>query len=285
MNIVTPVFVDWITATGGQSTSGTWLQKHLTKEVSAPTHRGYHRSHAVQYYPSGWRYYYTPDALDEPCVMVMDGGALSNIRREEGNDYASKVVAQVARATSKFTRIDLTIDFVDHGTFARSFHEFMSKNKDKWANIFPRRKVTLIDSGGTTVYIGSRQSPLMLRIYDKATESKGIVGTSRLEIELKGHYAKQCHSIIRSEFGWSKATTLYTSFIRSVSTWEDFPEVESLLVGEVIQIDKEEREPRSDVKDWLKRQVLPSFVRSPEQESGDLWEWFKGMVEAGRLGA
>jgi hypothetical protein len=189
------------------------------------------------------------------------------------NDWCLKTVAQIANASSHFTRIDLTVDIIDKGQFSRDLADYLLHYPERMAYLFPRRKVTIVRSTGTTVYVGSRQSPLLLRIYDKYAESSGEIPATRIEIELKGHYAKECHRIMKGYDGWLKPTALYKGFVRSLSTWEGFPIVQAILDGEVTMVDKEEREPKADTKEWLKRQVLPTFTRDWNHGGSDLWFW------------
>jgi DNA relaxase NicK len=279
MTVVSPVFIDWITAKGANSWMGSWVQKHHALEQIIVIPRAYHRSVGLQYLPSAWRVYYSPEDKEVNSVTVLDGTALSNIRRQHDNDWCNKEVAQLAKVSDKFTRIDLAVDIMDEGLYARHFYNEAALDYEAFCEKFPRRKVSLYKSTGTTVYIGSRTSPLMLRVYDKNSESRGQIPSTRVEIELKDKYAQHCHSSMLDSDGWLKATSLFTTYLRRLSSWQDFPTVESLLTGEVVTVAKQEREKMWEKKEWLRRQVMPTFTKAWESEGKSLLSWFVEEVQ------
>lgn len=279
MNKVTPVFIDWVTATGSENFMGSWLQKNLSYQSTQSIPRAYHRQLGTVYQPSGIRMYFTPEAKDVPAVTVLDGQCLAHIRREYGLEGCTAVVNQLARVSDHFTRVDLTVDIMDSGKFATRFYDDFSAEYLVCSAKFPRRKATLMKSSGTSVYIGSRQSPLMLRVYDKNAESKGKIPATRIELEIKGDTARWLHKTMKTGFAFWTASPTFTTLMYRFSTWQEWPTVEAILTGEVVQVEKVETEPLMDTKEWLRRQVLPTFVRDYENSGRELWNWFVDTLE------
>jgi DNA relaxase NicK len=174
---------------------------------------------------------------------------------------------------------------MDGGKLAHRVHDY----HDTGRVTFGRRRVTTVQQdgewGGLTLYVGSRSSPKMLRVYDKHAESKGKHSASRFEFELKDVAAHEVTSILAQWGGYLKASTIWTGLMREFADWEELKEVSDLLWGEVTPVDAHRKERLQDKKEWLSNQVLPSFVRDAQNEGGELWRWFFELVEKARLGA
>lgn len=282
---VTPVFCDWVTAVSPTIRVGRWLRLFLDRETTVPTYRGFHRTHAVKYHPSEIVHYHSPHDLDIGSVLVMSGSAMNNLRQIYDNEGSLKLVSILARCTSHFSRIDLAIDIMDTGALATKF----AKMSLMGTLDFGRRKFRVVQEGGewggTTTYVGSRTSPKYMRVYDKFAESKGLIPASRIEFELKAECAEEVTSILSGFGGHSKASSLFVGLLGQFTNWDEFPVVEALRYGEVTTIDVARKERLSDRKEWLTRQVLPTFIRTPDGEGGELWAWMVEMVEAARRGA
>lgn len=283
--IVTPVFCDHVTSVAPTIKTGHWLRMFLDRETNEPTYKAYHRTHGVKYHPSGIRHYYSPHDMQIGSVMVIDGQAMGNMRQIYDNEGSLKVISILARNCDHFSRIDLSVDIMDGGELARTFAQFT----DVGLMDFGRRKARVMretgEWGGTTTYVGTRTSPKFLRVYDKRSESKGKINASRIEFELKAEAAEEVTSILADFGGHLKASSIFIGLLGQFTDWELFPVIEDLRYGEVVTIPPIKRERLSDKKEWLSKQVLPTFVKSPHGEGGELWAWFVELVEAGRRGA
>jgi hypothetical protein len=104
----------------------------------------------------------------------------------QGKDAAA-IIGMAIDAGYNITRIDIAIDL--HG-FPFSVMD-VAKERQSSAYIGRKRVVTVIDGvAGATLYVGSRQSEKMVRVYDKAAE-QGVFGAwIRCEVEYKGDTAK-----------------------------------------------------------------------------------------------
>lgn len=88
----------------------------------------------------------------------------------------------LAHSNWKFTRVDLAYDFFDSGTSVR---EIWTRHIEP-AFLGKKLKTSFIQSGkGDTIYIGSRYSNYMIRIYDKGKEQKTSHDWIRFELEIK----------------------------------------------------------------------------------------------------
>lgn len=99
----------------------------------------------------------------------------------------------------KFTRLDFAVDVFGQGSPEDVFSALQAgrfETKAKSYSIIQQfengPQETDHYSAGCTLYIGSRQSPKMLRVYDKAAE-QGLSGVKwlRVELEAKDDYAHQ----------------------------------------------------------------------------------------------
>jgi len=276
---VSPVFIDWITAVGLETRHGRWLHHFLVSQDAKPCPRGYHQYKAVEYYPSLWKHFYSPHKLDNASIIVASGAALQDMRDQHDNNWTNKVAAILARSTGHFSRIDLACDIWDGGLLAKNVALLtMTSELD-----FGRRTARIVmspgEGGGTTTYIGARASPVFLRIYDKAAESKGKILASRIEFELKAEEARAVTEQLRRFEGWTLPPLIFTFLLRQFEALHRFKVIEDLLWGEVASLNILKRERLEDKKTWLSRQIKPTFTRDPDGKGGELWAWFKDMVE------
>lgn len=281
MTIITPVFVDWVTAVAPDTKHGMWLRYFLGNEVTTACQRAYHRERGVEYYPSQAKHYFTPNDLSKGSIIVMDGSCLGNMRRDHDNDWSNKVVALLARCSDHFSRVDLTVDIMDEGYFARKIARETVEDRMDWG----RRKATVVQgqglAGGTTTYVGSRTSPVYFRCYDKAAESKGKILASRLEFELKAEHAVGVSKSLSDMTGWLNVTGLFTRYLREISDWTGHEEIVNIIYGDVQTVDIKPRERLMGQKEWLERQVFPTFLKHPNTTGLELWQWMKERIETG----
>lgn len=282
---VTPVFCDWVTAVSPTIRMGRWLRMFLDRETTKTVYKAFHRTHGVEYYPSGIKHYYSPHDLDIGSVLVMDGSAMSNLRNLFDNEGSLKVVSILARCSAHFSRIDLALDIMDSGRLAINLAELTQKGIIDYG----RRKARVVTEtgewGGTTTYVGSRTSPKYLRVYDKYAESKGKIPATRIEFELKAEAAEELTSLLAAFGGHLQASRIFVGLLGQFADWRDFPIIEDLRYGEVTVINPARKERLQDRKEWLTRQVLPTFIKEPAGIGGELWAWMVEMVEKSRMGA
>lgn len=277
---VSAVFPDWITAVGTTMKTNEWLRIWLGQDEASAIQRGYHRSHAVEYYPSGVKHYYNAHDLDVGSVLVFTGSCLGNLRDNADGSFTQKMAVILARKSSHFSRIDLTCDIYDNGATA---HEVAGKIiRDQLDT--GRRSATVVQKkgirNGVTTYIGARSSPKLMRIYDKSAESGGEIQATRLEIELKAEAAEAFSTHLQATIGerYRTFTPIFTGILAEMADWTGVKYIEDLRYGEVRELPIGKRERLMEKKAWLKRQVMPTFAKKTGQ-ADELWSWFKELIE------
>jgi len=273
---VSPVFVDHVTAVGVMAKHGSWLKHFLNREHTTSIQKAYHKTNGFQYYPSLFRHYFTPHKPEEQSVLVMDGSSLAGFRTTFDNDYVNKMVRLVAVASLHFSRIDISLDLMDNGLFA---HAFASDCRAGKVNLGKRKPAYYEKNGGVSTYIGARTSPKMLRVYDKNAESEGKNPATRFEFELKAEAANIVSDRIQAFEGYKLFTGFWIGLMLEFADWSIYPDIEQILIGEVETIDLPPRERLLDKKTWLRKQVLPTFIKDWNGTGHELWEWFQQTVE------
>lgn len=155
----------------------------------------------------------------------------------------------------------------------------------------PIRKASLIASNGLTLYIGGRQSKMMIRTYDKSAEVKAKTGkdiepTLRIELEVKQELANGvARDIAKSnDAGHALAHTYWTTLSDDHISFESgtLSEVMDIDSAEIIEIDYSKRQGvKLEYDHWVRRQVAPKFrelyghLKTAEQME-KLWDIFMG---------
>jgi len=276
---VSPVFCDWLTSIAPTARHHSWLRHFLSQDTRQACARAYHHELATEYFPSLIKFYSSSPERELPSVLVLSGAALADMRQKNDNAFTNKVIALLARTSRHFSRIDLAIDIFDGGFLARQLvHAIVNGTIE-----FGRRSAHVVlgsgEGGGATAYIGARTSPLYLRIYDKAAESKGRILATRIEFELKGDWSKALAQQLAVFNGWTLPPRLFTGLLNDFPTLAQFSEIEQLMYGDVTVVHLSKRERLLETKDWLARQVLPTFLKDKEGRGAELWAWFKEKVE------
>lgn len=276
---ITAPFVDWITARGTDTTHTRWLGRFLKYEVIEPVRTAYHRSHAVQYYPSEIRHYFSPRENDLDSIIVFDGSALNNIRREHDNLYCDKVCGIVARSSVTFTRFDVSVDIMDNGDLAWEVARLTAADKIDYGRRKAHAHIERKHSDGCSTYCGVRTSPKMMRLYDKSAETKGKIPATRIEFELKDDAAHLVCSTLSATKGYTMIPKIFNGLIRDIADWTPVPLLQSMIWGEAITIEPATRESQLSKKEWLIRQVAPTFTKTAG--GAELWRWFRTFIEEG----
>lgn len=158
------------------------------------------------------------------------------------------------------TRIDLAVDIFDGGIAA---HQFAENLENGLVATSARRKVVtkgVGKHGGVTSYLGSGQSPRMIRVYDKMTESKGLIPSTRVELQARGKYAAALWLKLSTYVSNLVFNTACTDAIRGLITFSGVELIDKMLENSLAH-ELPEDVPGDWTKwQWLIRQVLPTFV-------------------------
>ena len=202
-----------------------------------------------------------------------------------------KKMLQVIKLIGHVTRLDLAID--DKGNPYYTLPElqnvleeqrFCSKFRS-WRLV--KDSTTSGELVGATLYLGSRQSDIMLRVYDKQLEriAKGIEGASdtpwiRWELELKNEYANiALTDLLEDTDVGSLVFGILSNYFRIIlfddtnksrcsmdETWERF-------LGEVSRIQlfvMQEPATLSDKREWILKQCAPTITGLILANYGDI---------------
>lgn len=275
----TAVFCDWLTAVGDLTILNTLIKVALTGVEVKDGKPGYHHSRSWEYSPYGLQLFFSPLRPEVDAVLVVDGQANAVIRDTHGVDFSWGFIQHMAYASHHFSRIDFTMDYYDTGLLALT----ASAKALNGELSFGRRSASVMrdvgDATGATLYVGKRTSPMMLRLYNKAAESKGKTPATRIEFELKDGASKAVHAEFKDEFASSLPSRIMIGLLKNFLVPEEWPEFEDLFYGDIHILRPEARESMLTKKEWLKRQVIPTFVRSWDNGGEELWAWFREVVE------
>lgn len=228
----------------------------------------YHDAKENRYMSIHWS-----DNHPEWRVMVeMTGKQLSEYRAD-GHSIAHLFKWALAMG-ARFTRLDFAVDIFDsEGSPLDVLECYHTGQLDTVAkSVSVVEKTRKKQSLGATVYLGSRASERLIRVYDKGKQAKTTLDWIRVEIEVKGKRAVQFGKLIDEE-GLDAAGKAY---IADCVEWSDIPWFEEIWRDglEPVNIDAIGR-PETDRERWLRTVVIP--VVAEELESGA--EWLREALE------
>jgi DNA relaxase NicK len=190
----------------------------------------------------------------EMRVLTQYSGTTLARYQDENIRPTSLLQLHAIKDGSRLTRIDLAFDLHDTGLSISEQYESLKRGNAKAAT----SKANLIVgvTGGTTLYIGSRQSDKFLRIYDKAAEQEIPGDWVRVELEIKGDTAQALGKQI------SMASEYELAAIAKGMLWSmvQFPdEIWQNLCSESSPVGFSISHKKSDnLKSWLADQVAPA---------------------------
>ena len=181
-------------------------------------------------------------------------------------------------STINITRLDIAMDIFENKTLLNSIVEAYNSNnyrsKAKSSNI-------IISKGsngriGTTINFGSRQSAVLIRIYDKAAESDMEVNWVRIEIECKD---KKYNKKIINNINSLGISATYKAIINNYLAFLEYRDANisrsktakwwSKIIDSVDKIklyEAPEARTLDEVKKWLIRQTSASFATVLQSE-------------------
>jgi len=209
-------------------------------------------------------------------MLQMTGKQLSEFRKSGGDIV--EVLLFCIRRWGTFTRLDFAVDIMDSG----------GKPEDLYARwqtsgmITSARTASIItgknekESTGTTVYIGSRQSLRMMRVYEKGKQMGMPVDWLRAELEFKGARANQMAQSMCTYGVANGGVTHMRKFVQLT----DIEWFENALEGdyEVFDIDAIGR-PQTDHDKWIFEVVIPAIEKSVARGLPGVLEVLRAIVE------
>ena len=186
----------------------------------------------------------------------------------QGIDLWSLLFRLAQSAKINITRLDLALD-----TSVKLIDK-VRKNIDSKKYISKSRSISYICKSGKdstrteTIYIGSRSSDLMIRIYDKAIEqSLEGIDWERWEIVLKKEKIKEAIPLLKKDISQTFRDILYTYFrpLKKVESNKSRSKVESWylkFLGKVEKISLYRDPSQKTIEDkwnWVEKQVAPTL--------------------------
>lgn len=187
----------------------------------------------------------------------------------QGQDLWSLVFRLERSDKINITRLDLALD-----TSVKLIDKIRAKI-DKKEYISKSRSISYICRSGATstrtetIYIGSRSSDLMIRIYDKAVE-QGLeeIDWERWEIVLKKDKIKEAIPLLKKDISQTFKNILYTYFrpIKKIESNKSRSKVESWYIrflGKVEKVSLYKDPAQRTIEDkwnWIEKQVAPTLA-------------------------
>ena len=186
----------------------------------------------------------------------------------QGIDLWSLLFRLAQSAKINITRLDLALDT------SIKLIDKVRQNIDSKKYISKSRSISYICKSGKdstrteTIYIGSRSSDLMIRIYDKAIEqSLEGIDWERWEIVLKKEKIKEAMPLLKKDISQTFRDILYTYFrpLKKVESNKSRSKVESWylkFLGKVEKISLYRDPSQKTIEDkwnWVEKQVAPTL--------------------------
>lgn len=215
----------------------------------------------------------------------------------ETTDFDSTVFTDLLKgilASGRITRLDLAIDDIGCHYFSLSALDSKLSSKSYVSKFRKWRKLIEYENGsdivGYTIYMGSRASAVMLRVYDKQLEqNRKLAKTSqslilhpwvRWELELKDEYAcKAADALVRQNSLNAVAVGILSSYLRIVtldasritncsvdSVWTSF-------IGDVSKLalyQAPAEKTIDDTRNWILHQCSSGMAAIVIADGGDL---------------
>jgi len=186
---------------------------------------------------------------DQGWKLVLSGDALKHVPQTQ-HDFAQVV----DESGYNVTRLDVAIDVFNSGYRTEDIW-------DEYKKLHPhegkRSQSLIISPTGGTMYLGSRQSQKMLRIYDKGTQTGSGLDWLRFELELKREEASQGLFTL-----WDVGEVFYGTVANMLGIYPH-PLMDELyrLAQYRMGMPVKQVETPSQAAYWWMKQVIPAFVK------------------------
>lgn len=228
-----------------------------------------------------------PMRREQKCSVQMTGDDLRAYRASGGTD--DRLLQFYTDARGKMTRMDIAFDLRGFGINLRKVYQDWKRGevKTRARSIRPMTSAFRDDTGevheATTLYFGSAQSNLMVRMYDKGAEQNTGEDWTRIELQLRDVRAAAAAADMMRH-GLSKVgIQLLRNYIPQCPYlfWRELMKAKSIELSQI---------PRKDTEQdaWLYEVVLPLLARRVQQEWDDgesprlVWELSR-IAEQGRI--
>lgn len=205
------------------------------------------------------------DGIKMPHMATFAGQDMQKVRDAGAEDALLRHV--VGLHSLNVTRLDFAIDVFDGFTvdeFQARWDAGQIKSKARTTTTIERK--TGAKSGGKTVYIGSRQSSKMLRVYDKGKQLRLADKWVRVEIELKQDVATK----VLKQMVVGGIREVGCAVLRQFASAPNWLEWTQLTEG-ATEVDTAVGRKATNREKWLKNVVFPNFERALSEGDADAW--------------
>jgi len=206
-------------------------------------------------------------------------------------DFFKKIVKICANITRLDIALDDKVGFVNLKLIEEKVNRAECVSCFKKARVFSDVELSSGDSVGKTIYLGSGQSKLQIRIYDKGAEQRADGHWVRIEIQCRDQRAKVLVHFLAEGIEIGEAVCgVLSNYVRFVepqedsnkSRWPTSPWWQE-IIGEAERLKLSIEKPIQTIeqkKDWVERQISPTLATIMKSEDGDM-SWFYGMISYG----
>lgn len=152
-------------------------------------------------------------------------------------------------------RIDLAIDVYNGRLKPREYYDVYGSGR---ATTRTRDVNLLLSASGETLYIGSRESEVMMRIYDKAEQMGTEVDWKRVELEIKGSRARKLAPMIMTGTPGEQIETARGMMRKHINF--NIPAWDKITGTETVTVAKG-KDTMPDTEKWLMGQCATAMAR------------------------
>lgn len=259
------ISVDWISATIRETDSGNAaipIMAMLNSEWAFKAFKPMHGYTGAIRWDCGVICMKNPDRPEMGTHFIFSGDALRTLA-EAGYD-ALFLLNRLHAAGASLSIIHLSLDIFDGGlTPALLYADYCSglySGRSKTGSMVTERE------RGTTAYVGSWKSDAFFRYYDKAKEQGAEGDWKRLELVLKGDYAKAFTEQFTDSMTMQGIEKILKGKVRAMADFTH-PAWQAFMAGESEKLSLPAKKKNS-TREWLLTQVAKA-IASYIAETGD----------------
>lgn len=234
------------------------------------------------------------DGTEDMGVHVIMSG--KGCRLYESYHSILGLITRLNENEIKCTRVDLALDdkqdkLIPFKTLIKDVRSGNVVSKWKSSTEFTKRNLSDGEIIGQTIYIGSRQSAVFMRIYDKALQLQLEERWIRMEIEVKSGYAQALQKKMTKDNIGSLTKSIINNYFRIVkpgedsnkSRWETKKYWQKLIdTAEKTSLSENPEEPTIEKsRNWLKKQVSTTMATICIADGGSL-DFLDSLVAEGQ---
>jgi phage replication initiation protein len=232
-------------------------------------------------------------AEDMGTHVILSG---QGCRELEADCNLLQLFDQVLLFDGKFTRIDVAVDdktgeVIPFARIQKAIRKGYVSSRWRTSTEFIKR--TLQDGKiiGNTINIGSKQSKMYLRIYDKAMEQESTEESwIRMELQVRDERAEKLQMVLLFDDNvgriFSQVLNNYIKILKpcrdsNKSRWQIAPWWSSIIleVGKLKLTRQPENRSVEDVRNWVEKQIGPSLAMLVIADNGEIDDIIKIIVE------